>query len=77
MPLMLSAPSSAQAYTTNMTFPSAHDINHLYFVTASVPGWKHLLVESKYIQIILDSLMWLQNEKNTLICFCDHAAPPS
>ena len=67
MPLMLPAPSSAQAYTTNMTFPSAHDINHLYFVTASVSGWKHLLVESKYIQIVLDSLMWLQNEKRILL----------
>jgi REP element-mobilizing transposase RayT len=50
-----------------MTFSSVHDINHLYFVTASISGWKHLLVESKYMQIVLDSLVWLQNEKRILL----------
>jgi hypothetical protein len=64
---MLPAPSSAQVYTTNMTFPSTHDINHLYFVTASITGWKHLLSEPKYLQIVLDSLVWLQKEKRILL----------
>lgn len=64
---MLPSPSSAQAYQPIMTFPSVHDINHLYFVTASIAGWKRLLAEPKYMQIILDSLTWLQNEKRILL----------
>lgn len=50
-----------------MTFPSVHDINHLYFVTASISGWKHLLAEAKYSEIVLNSLVWLQNEKRILL----------
>jgi len=50
-----------------MTFSSVHNINHLYFVTASISGWKHLLAEPKYIQIVLDSLVWLQNRKRILL----------
>lgn len=51
----------------NMTFPSFHNPGHLYFVTASIGGWKHLFVDHKYAQIILDSLLWLQNEKRILL----------
>jgi REP element-mobilizing transposase RayT len=50
-----------------MTFPSVHEVNHLYFVTASITGWQHLLSEPKYIQIVLDSLVWLQKEKRILL----------
>jgi REP element-mobilizing transposase RayT len=50
-----------------MTFSSAHNIDHLYFVTASIVGWKHLLAEPKYSQIVLDSLVWLQKAKRTLL----------
>lgn len=50
-----------------MTFASFHDINHLYFVTASISGWKHLLAEPKYSEIVLNSLVWLQNEKRILL----------
>lgn len=50
-----------------MTFSSVHDINHLYFVTASISGWRHLLAEPNYIRIVLDSLVWLQNEKKILL----------
>jgi putative transposase len=64
---MLPAPSSAQAYESNMTFSSTHNINHLYFVTASISGWRHLLAEPKYVQIVLDSLVWLQSEKRILL----------
>ena len=63
----LPAPSSAQALLVVMTFSSFHDPNHLYFVTASICGWKHLFVEHKYIRIVLDSLLWLQNEKRMLL----------
>lgn len=64
---MLPAPSSAQVRVVNMTFSSIHDIDHLYFVTASLSGWKHLLAEPKYIQIILDCLTWFQNEKRIIL----------
>jgi REP element-mobilizing transposase RayT len=60
-------PSSAQACTPDMTFSSIHNINHLYFITASISGWKHLLAEPKYIKIVLDSLVWLQKEKRILL----------
>lgn len=53
-----------------MTFSSVHNIDHLYLVTASISGWKHLLAEPKYIQILLDCLVWLQNERRiTLFAF--------
>jgi REP element-mobilizing transposase RayT len=64
---MLPVPSPAQICIAKMTFPSIHDINHLYFVTASISGWKHLLAESKYMQIVLDSLVWLQIKKRMLL----------
>ena len=50
-----------------MTFTSFCDPTHLYFVTASICGWKHLFVEPTYSQIILDFLVWLQKEKRILI----------
>jgi hypothetical protein len=63
----------AQVWEDNMTFPSIHNINHLYFVTASICGWKHLLVEPKYSQIVLDSLVWLQRTKRILLfAFKEH-----
>lgn len=65
--VLLPALSPAQAYPINMTFSSIHDIKHLYFVTASIVGWKHLFVEPRYAQIVLDSLVWLQNEKRIIL----------
>ena len=50
-----------------MTFPSIHDSTHLYFVTASLIGWKHLLSKPAYRQIILDSLVWLRKEKRMFL----------
>lgn len=50
-----------------MTFSSIHHSDHLYFITASICGWKHLLAEPKYCQIILDSLIWLQQTKRILL----------
>lgn len=51
-----------------MTFSSIHNVDHLYFVTASIIGWKHLLAEHKYSQIVLDSLVWLQ-KANRIVLF--------
>ncbi len=50
-----------------MTFPSFHDDLHLYFVTASISGWKHLFLQEAYIKIVLDSLSWLQAQKQILL----------
>jgi REP element-mobilizing transposase RayT len=46
-----------------MTFNSFHDSSHLYFITASVCGWKQLFVEAAYPRLVLDSLDWLHLEK--------------
>jgi putative transposase len=35
-----------------------HDPTHLYFVTATLLGWKRLFVESSYAEIVLQSLDW-------------------
>ncbi len=50
-----------------MTFPSFHDATHLYFITASVIGPKHLFTISKYIDIPLNSLAWLHQQKRILL----------
>jgi putative transposase len=39
-----------------MTFKPHHDPIHLYFVTATVLGWKHLFIEPAYAEIIFQSL---------------------
>jgi REP element-mobilizing transposase RayT len=41
-----------------VSFKPIHDPTHLYFVTATLLGWKHLLAEAQYAQIVLDSLAW-------------------
>ncbi|MEA3439407.1 MAG: transposase [Chloroflexota bacterium] len=45
-----------------MTYDSIHDPAHLYFVTATICGWKELLSEPKYARIIIGSLDWLRDE---------------
>ena len=50
-----------------MTFPSFHDPSHLYFLTASIVGWKHLFITPEYINIPLNSLAWLQQQKRILL----------
>jgi|SRR3990170_274275 len=44
-----------------MTFPSLHIPEHLYFVTATVCGSKHIFSEEPYAEIVLNSLSWLQD----------------
>ncbi|MCP4139860.1 MAG: transposase [Chloroflexi bacterium] len=46
-----------------MTFHSLHDSEHLYFLTASIIGWKDVLSIPIYRKIVLDSLVWLRKEK--------------
>jgi putative transposase len=52
---------------SKMTFSSVHNSNHLYFVTASIAGWNSLLAEPEYLQIVLNSLIWLQHQKRMLL----------
>ena len=59
---MLSAPSSAHVVWWTMTFDSLYDSTHLYFITASLCGWKRLFTNHTYSNIILDSLDWLRRE---------------
>jgi REP element-mobilizing transposase RayT len=39
-----------------MTFDSLNDDSHLFFITASVCGWKPLLAQEKYSRIVLEGL---------------------
>jgi putative transposase len=41
-----------------MTIKPHHDPTHLYSVTATVLGWKHLFIEQAYAEIVLQSLDW-------------------
>ncbi|HEX5840398.1 MAG TPA: transposase [Anaerolineales bacterium] len=50
-----------------MTFPSYHDPAHLYFVTASIIEWKRLFITPEYINIPLQSLSWLEEQKRILL----------
>ena len=50
-----------------MTFNSFHDETHLYFITASVCGWKHLFIDTACASIVLDSLAWFQRQKKIIL----------
>ena len=50
-----------------MTFTSFHDTAHLFFITASIIGWKHLFTTEVYAEIPLNSLAWLQQQKRILL----------
>ncbi len=50
-----------------MTFNSVYDPNHLYFITASLCGWKHLFIKPKYAEIILQNLAWMRQEKRIFL----------
>lgn len=45
-----------------MTYSSHHDTSHLYFITATIVGWKTLFEKENYRQIVLNSLVWLRKE---------------
>ncbi len=46
-----------------MTFPAFHEDTHLYFITASIVGWKPLFILPQHATIILDSLSWLRAQE--------------
>ena len=46
-----------------MTFDSWQVPGDLYFITASICGWKHLFIETVFAEIIINSLVWLRKEK--------------
>ena len=50
-----------------MTFPSFHESTHLYFITASIIDWKHIFITPEYVNIPLNSLAWLQQQKRILL----------
>jgi REP element-mobilizing transposase RayT len=41
-----------------MTFKPHHDPTHLYFLTATILGWRQVFVKPAYARIVLDSLDW-------------------
>ena len=45
-----------------MTFRPSHIPEHLYFVTATIVGWKQLLLQREFQTIVLGSLKWLRRE---------------
>ncbi|MBI3742611.1 MAG: transposase [Chloroflexi bacterium] len=54
-----------------MTFKPVHVPCHLYFITATLVGWKPLLREDAYAKIVLNSMDWLRREKRWfLFAFC-------
>jgi putative transposase len=38
------------------------EIGEIFFVTATINGWKHLLKDDTYKDIIIDSMKWLSDE---------------
>ncbi len=50
-----------------MTFSSFHSPTHLYFITASIIGWKHLFIEDEYAKSPLSSFEWMQKQKRILL----------
>lgn len=49
-----------------MRFDFQSRYTDLYFTTATVKGWKHLLKPDKYKQVIMDSMSFLTSEDSTL-----------
>ena len=45
-----------------MTFDSIHDDAHLYFITATICGWKQIFIKPAYANIVLGSLDWMRRE---------------
>jgi REP element-mobilizing transposase RayT len=45
------------------TFQSFHEEGHLYFITATICGWKILFNNNNYAQIVLNSLDWMHNNE--------------
>jgi len=50
-----------------MTFPSNAQPEHLYFITATLCGWKPLFDQPEYALIILNSLNWLRKSNRIFL----------
>ena len=50
-----------------MTYVSIDDPSHLYFVTASIVGWKQIFRNHDYAMIVLRSLEWLHDQQRMKI----------
>ena len=50
-----------------MTFKSLQDESHLFFITASICGWKPILLDGKYSKIILEALSTYRKNSNILL----------
>lgn len=50
-----------------MTFPSRNDESHLYFITASICGWKEILSRMEYVNIVLEALSTYRNNSTILL----------
>ena len=46
-----------------MPYKPLHFPNHLYFITATLLGWRPLLIRPEFAEIILDSLNWHRSQQ--------------
>jgi len=46
-----------------MTFRPRNIPEHLYFVTATICGWKQILTQESFAEIVLNSLNWMHTNK--------------
>ncbi|MCJ7585462.1 MAG: hypothetical protein MUO30_11935 [Anaerolineales bacterium] len=50
-----------------MTFDSFQDPTHLYFITATICGWRPLFANEYYASTVLGSLEWFRKQKRMLL----------
>src|SRR3990172_8224790 len=50
-----------------MSFPSVWDPSHVYFMTATISGWRPILASHPYVDIVLGSLGWLRKAGRILL----------
>ncbi|MGD2206675.1 MAG: hypothetical protein PVH17_07840, partial [Anaerolineae bacterium] len=67
MTFLLKASSRGRSNEENVTFKPHHDPSHLYFVTATVSGWRQIFTEPTYAHIVLDSLDWHRRQVRWLL----------
>ena len=57
-PLIAPVPGATRDREGRVTFKPHHDPCHLYFVTATILGWKQVFAKPACAHIVLDSLDW-------------------
>jgi REP element-mobilizing transposase RayT len=53
--------------SSSTTFPSLHIPEHLYFITATICGWKTLFNCSTYADLVMKSLEWHREQGRMLL----------